>query len=89
MTQPRSQPKSQRMSQPMSGHGEFADLQPGIVDAVEATSAAYTDDAHVDVAVRLRTELEQRGHVLDEASVERLTGLIRGGHVDDVIRQRD
>jgi hypothetical protein len=50
-------------------------------EAVEAASTAYTEDAHVDVEERLRTELRERGvAAVDAASVAELAHGIRSGH---------
>jgi hypothetical protein len=58
-------------------------LEPEVVAAVDATSAAYTQDAGLDVSARLREELERRGQPVDEETVGRLARLVRAGHVDD------
>jgi hypothetical protein len=49
-------------------------------DSVEATALAYTDDAGIDVADRLRTELHSRGLEADEQTIADLAHAIRSGH---------
>ena len=50
-------------------------------DAVDATSTAYAEDAHLDVEARFRAEMEQRGYtVTDDAWVSELAHNIRSGH---------
>jgi hypothetical protein len=66
MTEPGSEPIAEAASPPIAPDNAGYTAQPGIAAAVEATSAAYTDDAQVDVLARLRSELDERGHALDE-----------------------
>jgi hypothetical protein len=49
--------------------------------AVDATTDAYTEDAHLDVAAYFRDQMEKRGFtVTDDAWVEELAHNIRSGH---------
>ena len=49
--------------------------------AVDATSTAYAEDAHLDVEQRFRDEMEQRGFtVTDDEWVAELAHNIRSGH---------
>jgi hypothetical protein len=49
--------------------------------AVDATATAYTDDASVDVDMRLRSELSQRGlDVDDDHWLAEVAHRVRSGH---------
>jgi hypothetical protein len=49
--------------------------------AVDATIDAYTEDAHLDVEERFRSEMQERGlTVVDDAWVAELAHNIRSGH---------
>ncbi len=49
-------------------------------EAVEATSTAYTEDAHVDVDARLREEMAGRGLPVEDGWVTHVAHGIRSGH---------
>ena len=61
-------------------HGEHHE-QEATQEAVDATSTAYAEDAHVDVEATFRAEMEKRGyHVTDDEWVSELAHNIRSGH---------
>ena len=61
-------------------HGEHHE-QEATQEAVDATSTAYADDAHLDVEARFRSEMETRGYtVTDDEWVSELAHNIRSGH---------
>lgn len=52
-----------------------------VQEAVDATSTAYTEDASIDVAARLRQEIDDRGFEIDDTAwLEEVAHAIRSGH---------
>ncbi len=65
----------------MDAEREQEGLMAATQDAIDATSTAYAEDAHLDVEEHFRQEMQKHGlAVTDEKWVRELAHNIRSGH---------